>query len=440
MAKFSRVAAELNRKIKNRKAKVAIIGMGYVGLPLACELSQSGFQVTGIDTDSSRVDSICRGRSFIDDVPKAVVRRLVRMKRLYASTSFVPLQAADVIIICVPTPLNKTQDPDLSFILVATSEIKKYLRSGQLIVLESTTYPGTTEEIILPELEKRGLRVGRDFFLCFSPERVDPGNPNFHTRNIPKVVGGVTQVCRELGMSFYGMMLKKIIPVSSTRAAEMTKLLENTFRIVNIGLINELAIVARTLGIDIWEVIDAASTKPFGFMPFYPGPGVGGHCIGIDPVYLAWKAQRHGKSVQFVDLARLINTQMPEHIVERMIYLLNERLRKKVYGSKILVIGVAYKKNVADVRESPAFEIMERLEELGAQVSYHDPHVPELKNERNVWHSKPLTEGLIRKQDLVLLLTDHAKLNRKLLVRESKIVFDARNGLKTFHSNNIVKL
>ena len=440
MARVSSNAAELSRKITSRRAHVAVIGLGYVGLPMACDLSKLGFAVTGIDMDRTRIQAIADGRSYVNDLEDGTLRQALGTKRLFASSSFTHLVAADVIIICVPTPLNKTQDPDLSFIMSATAEVKKHLRPGQLIILESTTYPGTTEEVILPELEEGKLRVGRDFFLCFSPERVDPGNRDFSPRSIPKVVGGVTRVCRELGVRFYSMWVKKVVPVSSTRVAEMAKLLENTFRIVNIGLINELAIVARTLGIDIWEVIEAASTKPFGFMPFYPGPGVGGHCIGIDPVYLAWKARRHGKEVQFVDLARLINTGMPQYIVDRVVYLLNEQLRRKIHGAKILVLGVTYKKDIADVRESPALEILSQLEELGARITYHDPFIPELKGEKKVWHSKPLTAKLIREHHLVLFLTDHTRLNRKLVAENSKLVFDVRNALRDYSSGHIVRI
>ena len=440
MAKLNRIAIELSQKIRSRKARVAIIGLGYVGLPMACELARSGFTVVGIDTDSYRVRAIGKGRSFLKDIPSAVVQRLVRAKRLSASSSFTQLATSDVIMICVPTPLNKIQDPDLSYIVSATTEIKKFIRKGQLIILESTTYPGTTDEVILPELERDGLKVGRDFFLCFSPERIDPGNPNFRTGNIPKVVGGVTEICRELGTRFYGLILKKVVPVSSTRAAEMTKLLENTFRIVNIGLINELAIVAKALGIDIWEVIEAARTKPFGFMPFYPGPGVGGHCIGIDPVYLSWKARHHGKTVQFVDLARLVNTQMPDYISDQVVYILNERARKGISGAKIMIVGVTYKADVADIRESPALEIINRLGELGARVDYHDPYIHELKNGPRVWQSKVLTASALRSQDLVLLITNHKVLNYTLIARNSKTIFDTRNSFKNCRSKNIVKL
>ncbi|OGW84500.1 MAG: UDP-N-acetyl-D-glucosamine dehydrogenase [Omnitrophica bacterium RIFCSPHIGHO2_02_FULL_46_11] len=438
---MSQVASALKRKIKARKLQVGVIGLGYVGLPLACEFAHAGLHVIGIDTDRSRIEAIKKGKSFIPDIPSRLLSSLVRRQNLSASSSFELLSTCDVIVICVPTPLNKIQDPDISYIVTAVQQIKKNLRRGQLIILESTTYPGTTEEVILPELEERGLRVGRDLFLCFSPERIDPANPKFRAGNIPKVVGGVTSLCTQLGVAFYQLILDKVIPVSSTRTAEMTKLLENTFRIVNIGLINELATVAQALGIDIWEVIEAANTKPFGFMPFYPGPGVGGHCIGIDPVYLSWKARHHGKAVQFIELARLINTQMPNYIVERAVYLLNERVKKGVFGSKILAVGVAYKANVSDVRESPAVEIIDRLKELGAHVAYHDPHVLEVRMGNFQLRSQPLNAKFLRQQDLVLFLTDHSKLNRSLIAKEAKLIFDVRNAFKSMKKrSNIVKL
>ena len=440
MAKRSDIALNLLQKIRAKKAKVAILGLGYVGLPMARELVRHGFSVFGIDTDRERINAIRKGISFIADLSNDELRHLLRNKRFSVDFSFRSLSLADVVLICVPTPLNKTQDPDLSYIISATREIRSHLHRGQLIILESTTYPGTTEEVVLTGLRRNGFQVGRDFFLCFSPERIDPGNRKFKTRDIPKVVGGVTPACSRLGADFYRTFLKKVVPVSSPRAAEMTKLLENTFRIVNIGLINELAIVARALNIDIWEVIEAASTKPFGFMPFYPGPGVGGHCIGIDPVYLAWKAKHHGEEVQFVDLARRVNARMPEYIVERIVFLFNQELKKKIFGAKILVLGVTYKKDVPDVRESPAFEIMSRLEQLGAHVTYHDPYVPELRNDRFVWRSQRLDRKGLRRQDLVLLLTDHTKFNRKLIVQEAKAIFDARNALNNFRSKKICKL
>ena len=441
MAKLSQIAFSLKRRIKSRKASVGIIGLGYVGLPLACEFARAGFKVIGFDTDAKRVQAISKGVSFIEDIPTKVLKPLVKDGYLSATTSSSSLGACDAIVVCVPTPLNKIQDPDISYIVSATQEIKNHLRAGQLVILESTTYPGTTEEIVLAELERSGLGVGREFFLCFSPERIDPGNPKFRAGNIPKVVGGVTPACTELGVLFYRSILKKVISVSSPRAAEMTKLLENTFRIVNIGLINELAGVAQALGVDIWEVIDAASTKPFGFMPFYPGPGVGGHCIGIDPIYLSWKARHHGKNVQFIELARSINTHMPEYVVDRIVYLLNEKHKKGIYGAKILILGVAYKANVSDVRESPALEIMEKLHDLGATTAYHDPYVPEVKIKSSTWRSQTLTRTILKKYDLVLILTNHASVNYKLVVEAAKLIFDTRNALKSISKRDrIVRL
>jgi UDP-N-acetyl-D-glucosamine dehydrogenase len=440
MEKFNQIALGLSRKIANRNAKVAVIGLGYVGLPLACELARNRFKVFGIDRDEFRVREVNRGNSYLSDLPDAAIKSLIKGKRLSAVDSFEALSRSDVIIVCVPTPLNKVQDPDLSCVMDAVREIKGRLRKGQLVILESTTYPGTTEEVILPELEQAGLKAGRDFFICFSPERIDPGNLRFRTNNIPKVVGGITETCTKLGVQFYGSLVGKVIPVSSTRTAEMAKLLENTFRIVNIGLINELATVAEALKVDIWEAIEAASTKPFGFMPFYPGPGVGGHCIGIDPVYLSWKAKKHGKNIQFIELARTINLRMPEYIVERVLHLLSTRLHRSIHGSKVLILGVAYKANVSDVRESPAFEIMERLQEYGARVSYHDPYARELKNERSVWRSKRLDQKLIKGQDLVVLLTNHDAFDRAMIAKTARCIFDTRNALKDFRNPNIVKL
>lgn len=440
MAKKSKAAVNLSRKIRSREACVAVIGLGYVGLPLACVFARKGFRVVGLDRDSGRIEQLAKGQSHIADVPHKEIKRLIKRKRFSATTSPEALRTADIIVICVPTPLNKIQDPDLSYILQARDDIRRFIKPGQLIILESTTYPGTTEELILPEFEKSGLKAGKDFFLCFSPERIDPGNSKFHAGDIPKVVGGITEMCTWLGVLFYSSAIHQVVPVSSTRSAEMTKLLENTFRIVNIGLVNELAMAAEALGIDIWEVIEAASTKPFGFMPFFPGPGVGGHCIGIDPVYLSWKAKHHGKSIQFIELARTVNLHMPDYMVERIFHLLNAKAKRGIHGSRILVLGVAYKADVSDVRESPALEILARLKRAGAQVSYHDPYVAQLEHEGEKWESKKMTASILRAQHLVVILTNHSVFNWGLVAREAKLIFDTRNSLKDFKQSHISRL
>lgn len=438
---MNQTAERLLVKIHSRKAVISILGLGYVGLPLALAFIKEGFRVIGIDLDEERVAKICEGESYIEDVPSTQVREAVRKHRLSAVKNYRQLAEADAVIICVPTPLNRARDPDLSYILSATEAIGKHLRSGQLVILESTTYPGTTEEIVLPALKRSGLRVGRDFFLCFSPERIDPGNKEFPLRKIPKVVGGVTPECTQLGAALYGQVIEKVLPVSSSKTAEMAKLLENTFRIVNIGLINELAQVANKLGIDIWEAVEAASTKPFGYMPFYPGPGIGGHCIGVDPLYLSWKARLHGVDIHFIELARRINAEMPRFIIEQAVYTLNARARKAVSGSRILLLGVSYKANVGDTRESPAFEILHGLEELGAKVSYHDPYVGAIKNEKFDIASVPLTARTLKSQDLVIVTTDHVNIDYGFVARHAKLVFDTRNVKHpTFRSPKVVRL
>ncbi|HET8761509.1 MAG TPA: nucleotide sugar dehydrogenase, partial [Nitrospiria bacterium] len=376
--------------IERKRAVIGIIGLGYVGLPLAVEFAKAGFTVIGIDLDADKVRSLARGRSYIQDVPDEDIKYIFKVGRMTATTDFSALRRVDAVSICVPTPLRKTKDPDISYIAAATDQVAKYLPKGQLVVLESTTYPGTTNEIVLSELAKKGKRVGKDFFLAFSPERVDPGNPKFHTRNTPKIIGGVTPQCTALAVALYRHAVDQVIPVSSTQAAEMVKLLENTFRAINIGLANEAALICRTLGIDVWEVIDAASTKPFGFMPFYPGPGLGGHCIPIDPLYLSWKLKAFNYNARFIELASEINTKMPEHVVEIITEALN-RAKKSVNGAKLLVAGVSYKRDVDDVRESPALDIIRLLESKGATVAYTDPHVPKLDvgNGRVLKSAKP---------------------------------------------------
>ena len=366
--------ADLARRISTRKARIGVIGLGYVGLPLAVEFAKEGFTVTGIDLDQRRVEGVNKAKSYILDVTSDDLRKMRQAKRLTATDSFDVLGQQDAIIICVPTPLRKTREPDMSYIVSATEEITKRARKGQLIVLESTTYPGTTDEVILPALAEKGLIAGKDVCIAFSPERIDPGNPTYQTRTIPKVIGGTTDACTKMAVSLYGSIIHRTVPVSSARAAEMAKLLENTFRAVNIGLVNEMALVCDRLGIDVWEVIEAARTKPFGFMPFYPGPGIGGHCIPSDPVYLAWKARSMGFEARFIELATQINGGMPRYVVEKATTALNER-RKSMKGSKVLLLGLAYKKDVGDLRDSPAFDVANLLEARGAELTYHDPHV-----------------------------------------------------------------
>ncbi len=437
---MKKLDAVLLKKIQEKKAHVAIIGLGYVGLPLACEFATRGYTVTGIDISAERVATIRKGKSYIDDIASSEVKKLVESKKLRASTTFEVLRQADSVIICVPTPLNRAKDPDISFIVSAAEQIKKYIHPGMLVSLESTTYPGTTDEVILPMLEASGLKVGKDIFLCFSPERVDPSNPNYKTRDIPKVVGGVTAACGRVAAALYSVVSPKVVPVSSARTAEMTKLLENTFRIVNIGLINELAQAADKLNVDIWEAVDAAKTKPFGYMPFYPGPGIGGHCIGIDPLYLSWKARLQGIDLHFIELARRMNTQMPQHVVSSAVYTLNKKSGLAISRSKVLLMGIAYKKNVSDMRESPALDIYAGLKKLGARVAYHDPHVPSVHDHGFSMKSIKLTPAALRSFDLVIVTTDHDALDRQQILKDSKLIFDTRNFFKGHKSPKIVRL
>ncbi len=426
-ATFNRTARRLLKTLASIQARIGIIGQGYVGLPLAIAFAKKGFRVSGIDVDKRKIESLRKGKSYIEDVPSREVHELVSKKLFFPTNSFDVLAKQDAVIICVPTPLNRVRDPDLSFITRAADSIRQRLHRGQLIILESTTYPGTTEEIILPNLERSGLRAGQDFFLCFSPERIDPGNKNFPLHKIPKVVGGINPTSTRLGAALYSNISEKVVPVSSSRTAEMAKLLENTFRIVNIGLVNELARVADVLKINIWEAIDAASTKPFGFMPFYPGPGIGGHCVGIDPIYLSWKARLQGADVRFIELARRINEEMPRFVIEKAMHMLNTRTHKAVSLSKILIGGVSYKRDVSDTRESPALEIIHGLEKLGAKVNYHDPFVPQIKSEKIHLKSLPLTAKNLKAQDLVILVTDHTSLDYEFLAKNAPLVFDTRN-------------
>src|SRR5271167_984787 len=368
----------LKDKIENKTAHVGIVGLGYVGLPLAVEFAKAGFRVTGIDLQQSRVGRLMKGESYVQDVSTNEVAQLVKEKRFQATTDFSVVRELDTINICVPTPLRKTKDPDMSFIVSAVEEIAKHFHPGLLIILESTTYPGTTDELLLPTFEKLGYKAGEDFFLCFSPERVDPGNPTYQTHNTPKVVGGITPSCTEMGNLFFSQALEKVVPVSNTRVAEMVKLLENTFRMINIGLVNEMALMCDGMGINVWEVIDAAATKPFGFMPFYPGPGLGGHCIPIDPFYLSWKTKQSGIEARFIELAGYINGNMPHFVVDKVQHALNN-YSKAVKGAHIHIIGVAYKRNIDDMRESPALDVILLLKKLGAEISYSDPFVARLR-------------------------------------------------------------
>jgi UDP-N-acetyl-D-glucosamine dehydrogenase len=427
----------LAEKIRSKRARVGIVGLGYVGLPLAVEFAKAGFTVTGIDISEEKVRRVNEGDSYIGDIPSAVLAPLVESGKLRATADFSAVLELDTINICVPTPLRKTKDPDMSFIVSSCQEIAKHFHAGMLVILESTTYPGTTDEVVLPMLTKAGLEAGRDFYLCFSPERVDPGNPKYQTSNIPKVVGGCTPECTEMGRLFYAQALEHVVPVSSTQVAEMVKLLENTFRMINIGLVNEIAMMSDRIGINVWEVIDAAATKPFGFMPFYPGPGLGGHCIPIDPFYLSWKTKQAGIEARFIELAGYINGQMPHFVVDKIQNALNDA-GKAVKGSKIHVMGVAYKRDIDDVRESPALDVMMLLERKGATVTYSDPHVASLKLEGLPLYASPETAAA--DADCVVIVTDHAGFDYQGLVERSPLIVDTRNALKAIKSAKIVRL
>jgi UDP-N-acetyl-D-glucosamine dehydrogenase len=431
----------LKQKILNKTAKLGIIGLGYVGLPLALEFVKSGFKVIGVDIDQQRVEMFNKGESYISDVDSEELKPFVDKDALWATADYSCLENLDTVSICVPTPLNKTRDPDLSFIVAAVTEIAKYLRNNQLVILESTTYPGTTRELILPMLEGTGLKVGTDFFLAFSPERIDPGNKTFTTRNIPKVVGGITLECTEIAKTLYEQVIETVIPVSSTDVAEMVKLLENTFRSVNIGLVNEIALMSDKLGIDVWEVIDAAATKPFGFMPFYPGPGLGGHCLPVDPFYLSWKARQNGFEARFIELAGQVNAYMPVYVVQKITDALNER-SKSVKGSKILILGVAYKKDVNDTRESPALDIIEILRKKGASVLYSDPYVPQLIADDYNIVSQELREELLKNIDCVVIVTNHSEFDYQYIVSHAPLVVDTRNATKGMNAGKekVVKI
>jgi UDP-N-acetyl-D-glucosamine dehydrogenase len=432
----------LVEKIKQNNFKVGIIGLGYVGLPLALEFSIKNIRVIGFDMDIQKVKKINKEKkSYIKHIPSEKIKTAVNKKTFFATTDFSRIKEVDVVIICVPTPLNANREPDLSYVINSSKEIAKYLKKGQLISLESTTYPGTTDEDILGILEKTGLKVGKDFSLCFSPEREDPNNPDYSTSTIPKVVGGVTKKCTMLGLMVYSKVINKVVPVSSARAAEATKLLENIYRSINIALVNELKIVFDRMDIDIWEVIRAASTKPFGFTPFYPGPGLGGHCIPIDPFYLTWKAREYEISTKFIELAGEVNTSMPYYVVEKVMHALNKR-RKHINGAKILILGLAYKKNIDDIRESPSLKLIELLQDKGAKVDYNDEYVTEIPKLRKYTFNKKstkITKSNLSKYDLVLLSTDHSYYDYSFILKNSKIIVDTRNAFGKFKSPKILK-
>ena len=420
---------KLLAKIENRSARVGVIGLGYVGLPLAMEFAQNGFTVVGIETSAEKVASINARQSYIPDVATEDLAALVADGKLNATTDYSAIKELDTISICVPTPLRKTRDPDMSYVISAAEDIAEHLAVGALIVLESTTYPGTTEELVLPRMVSNGSTVGVDIFVAFSPERIDPGNDNFGVRNTPKVIGGVTAACGEVAVAFYSTTVETVVLVASTRAAEMVKLLENTFRAVNIGLINEMAIMCDKLGVNVWEVIEAAKSKPFGYMPFYPGPGLGGHCIPIDPLYLSWKLKTLNYNARFIELADEINTDMPRHIVSKISEALNDD-SKPVRGSNILVLGVAYKRDVDDVREAPAIDIIQLLQLQGANVSYNDPYVPVLNFDDVEMQSSPLNENVLAKSDCVVVVTDHSQYEWQVVLANAKLIVDTRNALK----------
>ena len=433
------LAEALEEKILTRTARVGIVGLGYVGLPLAVEFARAGFRVTGIDLDASKVNSINEGRSYVRDVAPQDLARVAESCRLAATMDFSAIAELDTVNICVPTPLRKTKDPDMSHVVAAVQEVARYAHPGMLIILESTTYPGTTEELVLPMLQKEGFEVGRDFFVCFSPERVDPGNEKYQTRNIPKVVGGSTPECTRLGALFYSQAIEREVPVSSTRVAEMVKLLENTFRMINIGLANEMALMCDRMGIDVWEVIEAAATKPFGFMPFYPGPGLGGHCIPVDPFYLSWKTKQAGMEARFIELAGYINGQMPHFVADKVQNALNDQ-RKALKGSRVHLLGVAYKRDVDDVRESPALDIAHLLLARGAELSYSDPFVPRVAVDHNELESIPLDAATLGAADCVVVVTDHSAFDWTTVVEHSALIVDTRNALRGFNSSKIVRL
>ncbi len=433
------MAKKLLKKINDKSASIAVVGLGYVGLPLAVEFAREGFYVTGIDVSADKVKKINAGKNYIQDVDSKLLKKLVKEKNLSATTDFTVMKKIDCVSICVPTPLSKTGDPDISYMIAARDAILPHIKSPLLFVLESTTYPGSTYELIVTKMVENGLKVGKDIFIAFSPERVDPGNPVYKTHNTPKVVGGVTKQCTKLATALYSSIIQTIVPVSSETTAEMTKLLENTFRSINIGLVNEVAIMCKYLGVDVWEVIKAASTKPFGYTPFFPGPGLGGHCIPIDPLYLSWKLKTLNYRARFIELADEVNTSMPEHVLTLICDALNTK-KKSVNGSKILVLGMAYKKDIDDMRESPAITICELLLQRGAKISYHDSYIPECRLDEKPFKSLKLTPAEIKKADCVVILTGHTNVDYKEVVKNSKLVVDTRNATKGIRRKNIIRL
>ncbi|MHB8625440.1 MAG: nucleotide sugar dehydrogenase [Aggregatilineales bacterium] len=428
MSESTSEQATLLRRLNERTATVGIVGLGYVGLPLAVAFAEAGFSAIGLDLNAAKVAGLNAGISYIPDIPSEKLAPLVQSGKLCATTQYADLRAADVISICVPTPLTKTKDPDMSYVISAADAVAEIAHTGMLIVLESTTYPGTTDEILIPRLQKRGLSAGQNVFVAFSPERIDPANKRYGVRNTPKVIGGTTPACLEVTCVYYATIVDQVVPVSSTATAEMVKLLENTFRAVNIGLVNEMALMCDRLHIDVWEVIRAASTKPFGFMPFYPGPGLGGHCIPLDPLYLSWKLKTLNYTARFIELASEINTSMPLYVVGKVADALNDEA-KAVRGSKVRVLGVAYKRDVDDMRESPALDVIQLLEERGAHVSYHDPHIPSLRLESGqTLKCAEFSEVWLREADCVVIVTDHSAYDWAQIVKHSRVIIDTRNA------------
>ena len=431
------IKERLVESLRDHSARIGILGLGYVGLPLAAAFGEAGFHITGVDPDSRKVNSINQGKSYVQDVPDEQIARLLAQGKLFATTVFSALKDCDAVSICVPTPLRKTGDPDMSFILSATEELAKYIHPGMIVVLESTTYPGTTREVLLPKLGKeKSLVVGKDFFLAFSPERVDPGREDWNTLNTPKVIGGITEECGEVASIWYSQALKTVVPVSSAETAELSKLLENTFRRINIGMVNELAIMCERLGVDVWEVIDAAATKPFGFMKFTPGPGLGGHCIPIDPLYLSWKMKAFQYNARFIELAADINTNMPRYVVSRVADAFNER-GCVLKGSKCLVLGAAYKPDIDDIREAPALDVIGLLQKKGAIVEYHDPYIPHLRTHDDLeMHSVSDVMEAVRNADCVIIITNHKSYDYPAILEEARFIFDTRNALGKQGKNN----
>ena len=430
----------LKSKILNKHAKIGIIGLGYVGLPLAIAFAKKGFKVWGIDTDKDRIARLKKGQSYILDLKPSDIVSLQRDESVVFTSDLGTIKKLDAFIVCVPTPLLKTKEPDVSFIVSATELIKRHMKRGQVVVLESTTYPGTTDEVMLPILESTGLKEGKDFYLAFSPERIDPGNTKYFVTNIPKVVGGISQCSTEIAKFLYEQIIDKVMPISSSRAAEMTKLLENTFRIVNLGLINELTLMCDKLGMNIWEIIDAAKTKPYGFMPFYPGPGVGGHCIPIDPLYLSWKARSHGFETRFINLASEVNEHMPRYVVEKISGGLN-KAKIALKGARILLSGVAYKRDVQDLRESPVFEIIEILNKHGSKVFYYDPYFPYFKVDGIDLKCVKFDKKTLNSFDCVVIVTDHSNIDYRFIAKNSRLIIDTRNALKDVKNrSNIVRI